>query len=308
MWLAYSSLNLFHHFTSSLSHSLLLSLSLSVSLSLSPSLRTQGLQILTNRHSVVYKAEQTYQIFHVLPFALNQTSWQTPNNLKAKHLTRKRCCILRLPAVLRSKRSFHNNVIRTLLQLLSISGSGRSFACENRFIHRRVSEKNQWYHWCSRHSSKDTSFFKEGIFQLHLLWITALCGKIRWHFGHQITSTCRSLAVPCSFPVAEPSLFIWCWIRPSQKHIPAKDKNWILFLSPKKLHCHVSLFSVAPCCCKERLYLSLCDVVRLSVCPWHSPLSLFYAFLDVSPQFFSPQIFLYELWVKQGATQCYQAF
>ena len=79
-------------------------------------------------------------------------------------------------------------------------------------------------------------------------------------------------------------------------------------------------FLVAPCCCKERLYFSLCHVLRPVVClsvhlQKNFPTFTFLVFLHVSchpecskkfsPQiFFHPKIFL----VKQGATQCCQAF
>ena len=51
--------------------------------------------------------------------------------------------------------------------------------------------------------------------------------------------------------------------------------------------------------------MSLCDVVRLIVCPWH--FWMFHAILSAQKNF-HPKFFFNELWVKQGETQCYQAF
>ncbi len=75
---------------------------------------------------------------------------------------------------------------------------------------------------------------------------------------------------------------------------------------------------VAPCCCcKERLIMPLSDVVCLVGCPSVHPnfqfQNKFSHFLDVSchpecsNKICSP-IFFNELWVKQGATQCNEAF
>ncbi len=57
---------------------------------------------------------------------------------------------------------------------------------------------------------------------------------------------------------------------------------------------------------KERLYKSLCDVVRLSVrgnFQFFMHFWMFYAILSAQ-KYFHPKFF----WVKQGATQCYEAF
>ena len=101
-----------------------------------------------------------------------------------------------------------------------------------------------------------------------------------------------------------------------------------------------SLFLVVPCCCKERLNLSLCDVVRPVVHLWQAPHPLEMCFLGSSGNceqlsfldFFSPNFFFFFFfftskiffslslfyafldvlchpeWVKQGVTQCCQAF
>ena len=88
---------------------------------------------------------------------------------------------------------------------------------------------------------------------------------------------------------------------------------------------------VAPCCCKERLYLPLCDVVRPVVCRGKTPTQAIFKQLSFSEFFFTPNVFsppkLFShihfflhfwvfhaimsaqiLWVKQGATQCCPAF
>ncbi len=55
-----------------------------------------------------------------------------------------------------------------------------------------------------------------------------------------------------------------------QVEIPRQTAVFLSFVLSLKRHNLCSLcclFLVAPCCSKERLYFSLCDVVRLSVCP-----------------------------------------
>ncbi len=68
------------------------------------------------------------------------------------------------------------------------------------------------------------------------------------------------------------------------------------------VQCHRALFLVAHCCCKGQLYSSLCDVVRPSV--WLSRARTTPA---TAPRP-HPNFFFNELWVKQDAIQCYQAF
>ena len=55
------------------------------------------------------------------------------------------------------------------------------------------------------------------------------------------------------------SHFLWilCFSTKHKNEIAENDAN--------------PLFLVAPCYYKERLHLSLCEVVRWSVCPWHDP-------------------------------------
>ncbi len=84
-----------------------------------------------------------------------------------------------------------------------------------------------------------------------------------------------------------------------------KKKNWYTpqnFFSPKFFFFHPKFFFTQNCFSSKFFFTSKKIF----------PLSLFYAFLDVScyPECFSPQIFFHPkfFWVKHGATQCYQAF
>ena len=96
---------------------------------------------------------------------------------------------------------------------------------------------------------------------------------------------------------------IWMWMPPSDCALSGRESHdEIIFLreavraqvnKPNAMQCCICFFLSRLAARKERLYLSLCDVVRLSVCLSAPP-----------PNFVSPKIFL----VKQGATQCYQVF
>ena len=67
-------------------------------------------------------------------------------------------------------------------------------------------------------------------------------------------------------------------------------------------------FLVTPCCCK-RLYMSLCicPVVCLSVAGRPPLPNMISGQLGNFKQLSFSEIFSYELWVKQGATQCYHS-